>query len=446
MSIQVKKGQKIDMTKTWIGLKRLCIQINWKVVELQNSNDYEIDSAAFLLESSGKVAKDEDFIFYNNPSGGENSVIHINNSIAGEGREQIKINLATLPLNIERVAFTITIHNAEKKSQSFKNVKDVSLRIVNEDTGVEVLSYKIDEVFSVETAIIAAEIYKYKGEWKFNAIGSGFKDGLGALCKNFGIEVEEEKSAPVKEKMEVVKPMEAKVAEQPTVNLSKISLLKKKVGVVLEKKKMTGVVAKVALVLDISGSMYACYKKGTVQNVVDRIAAVAAHFDDDGTLDMWMFDHRFHRLPAVCENNYEDYIQREILSKYKQGLFSGKIFGANDEPPVMRDVIQFYMKEDKSEYPTFVVFISDGGVHNNTEIKKIMIEASQYPIFWQFVGVGNANYGILQKLDTMSGRLVDNANFFALDDIDKISDEELYNRLLNEFPIWLKEVKAKGIL
>ncbi|MBC8060540.1 MAG: VWA domain-containing protein [Clostridiaceae bacterium] len=426
MEIQVQKGQKIDITKNHGEIKNLSVEMYWKVISQENSSDFEIDSAAFLLDSSGKTTKDEDFIFYNNPLGGEDSVLHNSNPHKADAKEQLKIKLEKLPKNVEKIAFTLTINNGEERSQSFKQVRGLTLHILNEDTGEKILTYAINEVFSVETAIVVAEIYLYKGEWKFNAIASGFSGGLAALCKNFGIQVEEEKVEKI--------------------NLSKINLLKKKVMVILEKKKLTGVLARVALVLDISGSMHGCYKRGTVQNVLDRITAVAAKFDDDGNLDMWMFDHRFHRLPLVNENNYENYIHREILDKSKKGVFKGKIFGANDEPPVMRDVIHYYTKENKSQYPTFVVFISDGGVSKNSEIKKIMIEASQYSIFWQFVGIGNANYGILEKLDSMPGRVVDNANFFSLDDVDKISDEDLYDRLLTEFPAWLKEARIKKIL
>lgn len=314
------------------------------------------------------------------------------------------------------------------------------MKIIDEESKEEIITYEIKEIFSVETAIVAAELYLYKGDWKFNAVASGFKGGLAALCKNFGIEVEEESTAKIEDNKENYE------MDQAKADVPKIDLLKKKVAVVLEKKNLTGVTARVALVLDVSGSMSNLYKKGTVQNVVDRIAAVAAKFDDDGNLDMWMFDNRFHRLPVVNSSNYENYINREILDKSKQGSYKGKIFGFNDEPPVMQDVIKYYTKENKSKNPAFVVFISDGGIHKNNEIKKIMIEASKYSIFWQFVGIGKAEYGILKNLDNMSGRKVDNANFFALDDIDEISDEDLYNRLLNEFPVWLKEAKNKKIL
>ena len=115
----------------------------------------------------------------------------------------------------------------------------------------------------------------------------------------------------------------------------------------------------------------------------------------------------------------------------------------NNEPVVMRQVIDAY---ENSFLPAYIVFISDGGVGESKEIEKLIIESSKYPIFWQFVGLGGEDYGILEHLDTMKGRIVDNCNFFALDDIRSVTDQELYDRLLNEFPSWLKEAKKNNII
>ena len=103
-------------------------------------------------------------------------------------------------------------------------------------------------------------------------------------------------------------------------------------------------------------------------------------------------------------------------------------------------------KYKKNVMPAYVIFISDGGIRESAQIKKIITEAAAYPIFWQFVGLGGKNYGILEKLDTLENKIVYNANFFSLDANDKITDEELYNKLLNEFPLWIKEAKTKAII
>ena len=221
--------------------------------------------------------------------------------------------------------------------------------------------------------------------------------------------------------------------------MSSISLLKQKAVIVLEKKKLTNVVARVGLVLDISGSMRGLYKNGTVQRVVERILAVASQFDDDGTLDVWVYDNEFSRLKSVTEQDFVNYVEKYILNN---DLIHK--FGRNDEPPVMEDVIKKYNIESPSSDPAFIVFINDGGCKRT--IKKPVVESSTKPIFWQFVGIGDSNFEVLEKLDTMEGRFVDNANFFHIKEIEKTTDEELFNQLLNEFPGWITEAKTKGIL
>lgn len=221
--------------------------------------------------------------------------------------------------------------------------------------------------------------------------------------------------------------------------MATIDLQKKSVQIVLEKKKITTVRARVGLVLDITGSMRTLYKSGTVQKVVERILAVAAQFDDDGLLDVWVYDNEFSRLKPVSERDFEGYVDRQILDN---DLIHK--FGRNEEPPVMKDVLKKYTQEDVSDEPVFLVFINDGGCKKT--IKPIIEAASSKPIFWQFVGVGNGNFEFLKKLDTLEGRVVDNANFIHIEDVDTISDEQLYDALLNEFPLWLNEAKAKGII
>ncbi|MCS0669677.1 VWA domain-containing protein [Cytobacillus firmus] len=221
--------------------------------------------------------------------------------------------------------------------------------------------------------------------------------------------------------------------------MSSISLLKKTAGIVLEKKNLTNVTARVGLVLDISGSMRKLYKNGTVQRVVERILAVASQFDDDGALDIWVYDNEFSRLKPVTEHDFEGYVDQYILNN---DLIHK--FGRNDEPPVMEDIIQKYTSEDPSKDPAFIVFINDGGCKKT--IKKPVAASSDKPLFWQFVGIGDSNFEVLEKLDEMDGRYIDNANFFHIKDIETISDNELYDLLLNEFPDWLKEAKEKNVI
>ena len=221
--------------------------------------------------------------------------------------------------------------------------------------------------------------------------------------------------------------------------MSSINLKKQTAKIVLEKKKLKGVVARVGIVLDISGSMRKLYREGVVQDAVERVLAVASQFDDDGALDVWVYDHEFSRLPAVTEKDFAGYVEREILTNADVHKF-----GRNDEPQVMEDVVKKYVDEEPSQDPVFIVFINDGGC--KAGIKRFIVESSNKPLFWQFIGIGDSNFDVLRKLDTMEGRLVDNANFFHLDSMEVVSDEQLYEQLLDEFPLWLQEAKEKRIL
>lgn len=221
--------------------------------------------------------------------------------------------------------------------------------------------------------------------------------------------------------------------------MATIDLQKKSVRIVLEKKNLAAVTARVGLVLDITGSMRTLYKNGTVQKVVERILAIASQFDDDGMLDVWVYDHEFSRLKPVTERDFDGYVNRIIL---ENDLIHK--FGRNDEPPVMKDVIKKYIDEEPSKDPAFIVFINDGGCKKT--IKPIIESSAKHPVFWQFVGIGNGNFDFLKQIDSMEGRVVDNANFLHIEEIDNISDEQLYHSLLNEFPSWLREAKEKGVL
>ncbi|MCX7748332.1 MAG: TerD family protein [Clostridia bacterium] len=192
MAISLSKGQKVDLTKTNPGLTKILVGLGWDTNKYDGGADFDLDAAAFLLGGNGKVTSDSDFVFYNNANGGGGSVIHSgdNRTGAGEGDDEvIKIDLAAVPATIEKIDFTITIHEATQRNQNFGQVSNSYVRILNEETGQEILRYDLGEDYSVETAIVVGELYRNAGEWKFNAIGSGFQGGLAALCNNFGIAV-----------------------------------------------------------------------------------------------------------------------------------------------------------------------------------------------------------------------------------------------------------------
>ncbi|WP_066064961.1 TerD family protein [Neobacillus soli] len=192
MGVTLSKGQKVDLTKSHPGLQNVVVGLGWNISN-QGSN-FDLDASSFLLGETGKVNSDQDFVFYNNPSGGNGSIIYSGDNRIGSGvrdDEQIRIDLKSVPAHIHRIAFTITIHDAQVKRQNFGQISDSYVRIFNEQTNEELLRFNLGRDFTVETAIVAAELYRHNGEWKFNAIASGFQGGLSALCRNFGVTVDD---------------------------------------------------------------------------------------------------------------------------------------------------------------------------------------------------------------------------------------------------------------
>ena len=192
MAVSLKKGQKVDLTKTNPGLKEILIGLGWDTNKYDGGSEFDLDAAAFLLGASGKVNSDDDFIFYQNLKHASGAVEHMGDNLTGAGEgddEEIKIDLSKVPADIEKIDFTVTIYEADERKQNFGQVENAFIRVVNVATGEELIRYDLGEDFSIETAVVIGELYRNKGEWKFNAIGSGFSGGLEALCKNFGVNV-----------------------------------------------------------------------------------------------------------------------------------------------------------------------------------------------------------------------------------------------------------------
>jgi tellurium resistance protein TerD len=192
LAISLSKGQKVDLTKTNPGLSKVIVGLGWDTNRYDGGKDFDLDTSVFLLGDNGKVGSDSDFIFYNNATGGNGSVVHTgdNRTGAGDGDdEQTNIDLNNVPASVQRITFAITIHDAESRSQNFGQVSNAYVRILNGDSNQELIRYDLGEDFSIETALVVGELYRHNGEWKFSAIGSGFQGGLAALATNFGLQV-----------------------------------------------------------------------------------------------------------------------------------------------------------------------------------------------------------------------------------------------------------------
>lgn len=190
MAISLAKGQKIDLTKTNPGLTKLLVGLGWDTNKYDGGSDFDLDASVFLCAGSGKVEKESNFVFFNNPTAP--GVVHTgdNKTGAGDGDDEvIKIELASVESSVDKIDFTVTIHEADTRRQNFGMVSNAYIRVVNADTNEELVRYDLGEDYSVETAVVVGQLYRNGAEWKFNAIGSGFSGGLAALVNNYGLSV-----------------------------------------------------------------------------------------------------------------------------------------------------------------------------------------------------------------------------------------------------------------
>ena len=193
MAISLKKGANVNLSKEAPGVTKFRIGLGWDA-RVTAGTDFDLDASAFAQNgATGKVNDEKDFVFYGakvHPSGAITSTGD-NKTGAGAGDdESLIIDTSKMPANVQKIAFTCTIHEAAERRQTFGMVSNAYIRVVDEGTGTEIARYDLSEDYSVETALIFGELYNHNGEWKFKAIGQGFADGLAGLCKNFGVEVE----------------------------------------------------------------------------------------------------------------------------------------------------------------------------------------------------------------------------------------------------------------
>ncbi|MBR4151476.1 MAG: VWA domain-containing protein [Selenomonadaceae bacterium] len=385
-------------------------------IKLQIEGAATYDFCCFGVDKDDKLSDDRYMIFYNQLSSPSGEIV---GKKIPSGME-FSIRLNDLPQTINKLVFTGSIDGAGVMSEISSHKIFIGDEISATFSGGD---------FEQEKAITSLEIYRKDG-WRFNVVARGFNGGLDTLLAFYGgEEIKEETPPPTPKKIS----LEKKIADGAPKLISLVKPLK----VELEKRKLLDVVARVALVLDISGSMNHSYKDGTVQEIVNKVLPVAVQFDDDSELDFWYYGSNCERRPSVNMKNYE----QAVPSDWKE--LQRSLGGTNNEPAVMKEIIAEY---ETITLPAYTVFITDGGIYRTGAIKRLLIESSYLPIFWQFVGVSGKDYGILEKLDDMDGRYIDNANFFALDDFKSVPNEEIYSRLLNEFPAWLKLAKDKGIL
>ncbi|WP_433193727.1 vWA domain-containing protein [Nocardia sp. CA-107356] len=406
------------------------------------------DVSALLVNEAGRVRTDADFVFFNQPQapGVE---------LRSGAPAALVVSSTEVPVEVARIRVVITLNDIGATFGQFAP----PVATVADGSGNTLYEYVIDGLGS-ESVVIAVELYRRNSDWKIRAVGQGYAGGFAALVIDHGVSVEDEplsvgSAGQVAGQMSTASapaaasaapevravPGEAELSYEKRAELD---LRKREVAKVLITKDAFGIRARVVLVIDKTLSMSRQYSKRVVHRVVQRMIPVATQLDEDGTLEAYLYALSFAKLPDITVEHGEAWAQTFLhLTGIHQGIDYARIGGRNDELPIMRDIIASLRPGGT---PTLVLFFTDGGFAKKREIAALMRVASRLPAFWQFVGLGKANYGLLRTLDEMSDRVVDNAGFFALDDIDQVDDAQLYARLLGEFPDWLRAAARAGIL
>ncbi|WAX79055.1 VWA domain-containing protein [Streptomyces sp. KMM 9044] len=465
----------------------------------------DIDASALLLTEAGRVRDDGDFVFYNQPRHTSDAVTHLGKrSAAGAATDTIEVDLRLLEPAVERIVLC-----ASSDGGTFGQVPGLVLRLLDAGTGAEITRFDmvagtetafiggelyrrqgkwkfraVGQGYASGLAGLATDFGITVDDASPAAAASATADGSttapGATRPPAAPAVPSVPPAvstiPLPPRSSVAPaapapgpsvppsapsaaPRLAKGEERLPVDMrTRLSLRKEQVAVSLRKHGATGVTARVILVLDASGSMSFLYSKGVVADVVERMAAVAAQLDDDGEMQAWTFASNPARLPDLILGGLPEWLRLHVrvgeMSLFRRGRKKGldpsqvdmrEVGIQNEEQKVIAEIRSF-VRHNPAAAPTLVLFFSDGGVYRNAEIERELREAVEEPIFWQFVGLGRANYGVLERFDTLPGRLVDNVGFFAVDDIGTVPDPELYDRLLSEFPQWITAAVRAGVL
>ena len=191
MAISLNKGGNLSLSKTDPTLVRILIGLGWDERATDGAS-FDLDGSAFLLTASGKVRGDHDFIFYNQLKSQDGSVEHTGDNRSGQGDgddESLLVDLSKVSPEVEKIAVTVTIHDAQSRGQNFGQIANAFIRVVNQDSGIEIVRFDLAEDYSTETAMVFGEVYRHNGEWKFRAVGQGYAGGLAAMCQQYGIQV-----------------------------------------------------------------------------------------------------------------------------------------------------------------------------------------------------------------------------------------------------------------
>ncbi|PIE94510.1 VWA domain-containing protein [Bacillus fungorum] len=439
------RGEKVKLSD-YTSFKQLQVEIS-----IQSSA--EIDITCFGLNADKKIVDDRFVVFYNQLQSPNREMCLISN---GNGYSNFLIDLSNVPLStIQNLVFTATIDGNGTMSMISSGYMQITVN------GQPILRYEFTgNQFENEKAIIISEVY-YKSMWRCSAVGQGFNGGLATLLEHFGGEVADEQEAQNTVNQKMLTPivnskkilLEKKMAKQSP----KLLDLSKKAKISLEKVGLQNHEAKVALCLDISGSMYDLYRSGKIQEFAERILALGTRFDDDGSIDIFLFGERAHDAGELTIDNFDGFVNR-MVRRYP-------LEGATYYADVMKMVREHYFGSAQrrrgslsQEIPVYVMFLTDGAAFDEGNTIDEIESSSYEPIFWQFMAIGESNYdtygnyqdvadfGFLEELDNLTGRFIDNANFFNVANPAGIPDNQLYDLLMTEYPEWVKLATSKGLI
>lgn len=438
-------------------------------VEVNVSSTFEIDITCFGLDDKKQLTDDRYMIFYNQLNCPSNE-IQLHN--LGNGSGTFFIDLANIPSSIQYLVFTATIDG----NGTMGTIQNGFLKIKAGSQTLLDYSFSGND-FKNEKAVIITEIYNYKSLWKVSSVGSGFDGGLDALLASFGgtaAETQSQNNAPAPEPSNVSPSTSAPIPPAPVLDKKillekkmeqtapKLLDLSKKAKISLEKVGLQNHTAKVALCLDISGSMSKMYRSGKIQEFVERILALGTRFDDDGSIDVFLFGKNAHDAGEITIDNFNGSVDRLI---HQYPLESNTYYGKAMKV-IRKHYFDYSGKRDKpysQNHPVYVMFVTDGAPFDKADATAHIQHSSYEPIFWQFMAIGKSNksakkksgffnsifqsdFAFLEQLDHLRDRYLDNANFFSVEDPLELSDTELYDLLMTEYPGWVKNASQKALI
>lgn len=470
----MSKGSNIPLSEVAVT-----VHVQWQ----PSPASPDVDVSALLLTDAGKVSSDADLIFYNQPSHTSGAVSHAGKSADSPARDTLSVNTQALPGTVDKVVIA-----ASADGGTFGEIPALRM-VVTTPTGVELASFDIGDA-STETAFVFGELYRRNDDWKLRAIGQGYDTGLAGLATDFGITVDDDPAASTAPAAQAVATATSQTPAAPTPAAQPVSLKKqrlismekrveasapallsltKKAAVSLEKRGLGDHTAKVALCLDISGSMNGQYRSGKIQALAERVLALGLRFDDDGAIDVFLFGGKGHHEGEMNLGNHSGYVDAAVR---RAGMQPATNYGA-----AMSLVREHYFGSSArrrtpspQQLPVYCMFLTDGATADEARAREQVLSSSYEPLFWQFMAIGRSSRSVdapangstglfgrrsawgggafrfLEELDDMGGRLVDNADFFAVQDPTNISDEQLYDLLMTEYPAWLRQAHGNGLL